>query len=408
MTDHGAEAPKPTAVTRRDFAALTGAAALGALAPGAFGAGGVPLAGGREARPTASLAERMAISPTEPIPPFTYDIEATEGKVTSAGHAKEATVKEFTISEGLAGVSMHLKRGGLRELHWHALAAEWAYMVKGHCRITVFDPDGHNEVVDFSPGDIWYFPRGYGHSLQGLDDEDTHFILIFDNGHFSEYGTFSITDWMALTSPQVLAQNFGTSVSTFANIPKKEVYIGPGRVPAPLPTDPAPGSDREGALTHRYRLLAQPPKEFPGGTIRIASSVEFPISTTMTGAFMTLKPGALRSMHWHPNADEWQYWLSGKGRVTLFGSSGRARTEDVAPGQVVYIPRGFGHHIESVGTDEARIIIGFNSGIYQESGFAQWLHAVPPELVTDNLGIPESVITTWPNANGAIVATKSY
>jgi oxalate decarboxylase len=398
MTDHGSEAP--ASVTRRDFAALTGIAALGAFAPG-----GVPLVGGREARATASLAERMAASPTEPIPAFIYNIEASEGKTAAGGNAKEATVKEFAISEGLAGVSMRLKPGGLRELHWHALAAEWAYMVKGHCRVTVFDPDGHNEVVDFSPGDIWYFPRGYGHSLQGLGPDETHFVLIFDNGHFSEYGTFSITDWMALTPAPVLAKNFGTTPATFASLPKKEIYIGAGRVPGPLPADPAPGSDRAGALTHRYRLRAQVPKEFPGGTLRVASSVEFPVSTTMTGAFMTLKPGALRSMHWHPNADEWQYWLSGRGRVTLFGSSGRARTEEVGAGEVVYIPRGFGHHIESIGTDEAHIIIGFNSGIYQESSFAQWLQAVPPELVTDNLGISESVITAWPKSNGAIVAS---
>ena len=388
-------------VSRRDFAALTGIAALGAFAPS-----GMPGLNGSEPRAAASLAERMASSPAEPIPPFVYNMEATEGKVTAGGYAKEATVKEFAISEGLAGVSMRLKPGGLRELHWHALAAEWAYMIKGHCRVTVFDPDGHNEVVDFSPGDVWYFPRGYGHSLQGLGPDETHFVLIFDNGHFSEYGTFSITDWLALTPPAVLAQNFGVPASTFANLPKKEMYIGAGRVPAPLPNDPLPGSDREGALTHRYRLLAQVPEEFPGGTIRIVSSVQFPISTTMTGAFMTLKPGALRAMHWHPNADEWQYWMSGRGRLTLFGSSGRARTEEVAPGNAVYIPRGFGHHIESIGDEEAHIIIGFNSPIYQESSFAQWLHVVPPELVVDNLGLPESVITGFPKSSPAIIASS--
>jgi oxalate decarboxylase len=391
-------------VSRRDFAALTGMAALGAFAPSAIpgGSGHDQL---QHARLT--LAERMAMSPTEPIPPFTYNIEANTPKITAGGRATEATVKEFAISEGLAGVSMRLKPGGLRELHWHALAAEWAYMVKGHCRVTVFDPDGHNEVVDFSPGDIWYFPRGYGHSLQGLGPDETHFVLIFDNGHFSEYGTFSITDWMALTSPAVLAQNFGTPAATFAELPKKEVYIAQGRVPAPLPADPMPGSDRQGSLTHRYRLLAQVPQEFPGGTIRIASQVEFPVSTTMTGAFMTLKPGALRTMHWHPNADEWQYWMSGRGRVTLFGSSGRARTEEVGPGEVVYIPRGFGHHIESIGTDEAHIIIAFNAPFYQESSFAQWLHVVPPELVTDNLGLSESVITGLPKSNPAIIASSA-
>ncbi len=377
-------------ITRRGFASLTGLAALGAMSRGGL------------ERPM-TLAERVMAAPAEPIPAFTYNIENQTGKVTEGGSGKEATVKEFAISEGLAGVSMRLKPGGLRELHWHALAAEWAFMIKGRCQITVFDPDGRMERVDFAPGDIWYFPRGYGHSLQGLGPEETHFILIFDNGHFSEYGTFSVTDWMSLTAPKVVAQNFGMPASTFANIPKKEMYIGQGRVPAPVPADPPAGSDREGALSHRYRLMAQVPHEFPGGTLRVASSVEFPMSTTMTGAYMTIAPGGLRAMHWHPNADEWQYYLQGRARVTLFGSSGRSRTEEVGPGEVVYIPRGFGHHIESIGAEEAHVVIGFNSGIYQESSFSQWLRSVPPELVTDNFGIPEQVVSAFPKSTLPIV-----
>jgi oxalate decarboxylase len=378
-------------VTRRDFAAAAGLGLVGALIPG-------------ERRMT--LADRIMAEPAEPIPPFTYKIEAQLGKVAAGGVGKEATVKEFALSEGLAGVSMYLKPGGLRELHWHALAAEWAFMDRGRCRITVFDPDGHNEVVDLGPGDIWYFPRGYGHSLQGLGPEETHFVLIFDSGHFSEYGTFSITDWMGLTGQNVLSQNFSTPAATFANIPKKEVYIAQGRVPAALPTDPPPGTERVGAESHRYRLMAQAPHEFPGGTIRIASSVEFPVSRTITGAYMTLKPGALRAMHWHPNADEWQYYVSGRVRVTLFGSSGRSRTEEVGPGEVVYIPRGFGHHLESIGPDEAHIILGFNSGIYQESSLAQWLATVPPETVTDNTGIPESVVGGFSRNTPGIIAAR--
>jgi oxalate decarboxylase len=379
-------------VTRRDFAAAAGMAVAGAFLPPSD-------------RPM-RWSDRVMAEPAEPIPPFTFKIEQQVGKIAAGGYAREATVKQLALSEGLAGVSMYLKPGGLRELHWHALAAEWAFMHRGRCRITVFDPDGHNEVVDLGPGDIWYFPRGYGHSLQGLGPDETHFVLIFDSGHFSEYGTFSITDWMALTGPSVLSQNFATPESTFAGIPKKEAYIAQGRVPGPLPVDPPAGSERVGALTHKYRLLAQAPREFPGGTIHLASSVEFPVSTTITGAYMTLKPGALRAMHWHPNADEWQYYLQGRARVTLFGSSGRYRTEEVGPGEVVYIPRGFGHHIESVGSEEAHIILGFNSGIYQESSFAQWLATVPPETVTDNTGIPETVVAGFNRNSPGIIAAR--
>ena len=76
-----------------------------------------------------------------------------------SGWAREATVEQFPISEGVAGVDMTLEPGGVRELHWHAIAAEWAFMLEGHARITILDPEGKCEVADFGPGDVWYFPK---------------------------------------------------------------------------------------------------------------------------------------------------------------------------------------------------------------------------------------------------------
>jgi len=139
----------------------------------------------------------------EPIANFKYNIESERGWVGEGGSAKEATVAEFPISQSIAGVSMRLKPGSIRELHWHSLAAEWAYMLEGRCRATVSSPNGQSEITDFGRGDTWYFPRGHGHALQGLGPGECHFLLGFDNGHFSEYGTFSITDWVATTPPPI-------------------------------------------------------------------------------------------------------------------------------------------------------------------------------------------------------------
>jgi hypothetical protein len=83
--------------------------------------------------------------------------------------------------------------------------------------------------------------------------------------------------------------------------------------------------------------------------MRIVSEREFPISTTMTGALLTIKPGSLREVHWHPNAAEWQYYLKGNARMTVFGSHGRARTDDFVAGDVGYVPQGYGHYIENTG-----------------------------------------------------------
>ena len=139
---------------------------------------------------------------SEELPTFRFAMEQNKGHVTDGGSARQATIKELPVSKGLAGVSMRLNPGGIRELHWHAIAAEWAFVIKGRVRTTVIGPDGTSETNDFDPGDVWYFPRGHGHMLQGLGPGETHFVLIFDDGAFSEFGTFSTTDWLGHTPPR--------------------------------------------------------------------------------------------------------------------------------------------------------------------------------------------------------------
>lgn len=330
------------------------------------------------------------------LPPLRYALGAAPNIPRDGGWSKEATVRNFPVSEKLAGVLMQLDPGALRELHWHANAAEWAYVIKGHCRVTTIDPQGQCEIADFGAGDVWYFPRGHGHSIQGLGPGACEFILIFDNGYFSEFGTFSITDWIGHVPPEVLAKNFGVPASTFATFPKQEVYLVKGPVPPPLPADPAPGTLNPGALSHRYRLLAQKPQEFPGGTMRVVSQKEFPISTTMTGALLQIKPGALRELHWHPNADEWQYYIKGRARMTVFGSGGRARTEEYGPGDVGYAPQGFGHYIENIGDDDLELVLAFNDGEYQSISATAWFAANPSGLLATNFGVPATTFADFP------------
>ena len=127
----------------------------------------------------------------------------------------------------------------MRELHWHATAAEWAFVIEGRVRTTVIDPQGNAETNDFEPGDVWYFPRGHGHMLECLGEQPCHFILIFDNGYFSEFGTFSITDWIGHTPKPLLAKNFGLPESAFDGFPKEEVYFARGRRAARTTGGPA-------------------------------------------------------------------------------------------------------------------------------------------------------------------------
>jgi oxalate decarboxylase len=364
------------------------------MVAGALGGSGMIMAQAPSAAPQTAPAANT-------IPNFAYNLGgAPLGKNKLGCWSREANVTEFPVSTGLAGVLMSLAPGALRELHWHANAAEWAYVITGRCRITVIDPQFNHETSDFGVGDVWYFPRGFGHSIQALS-EGCVFLLVFDSGYFSEYATFSITDWVGHTPPEVLAKAFGVPASTFANFPKDEVYFAAGPVPGPLPSDPPPGTAQTGPFPHRYHLLGQKPRAESGGVkLRLVSSKEFPISTSMTGALMDIAPGGLRTLHWHPNADEWQYYLSGRARMTVFLSQGHASTVELGPGYVGYVPRGCGHYIENVGPDPVQAVIAFNSGEYEEISLTEWMASNPPQLLATNFSQPESLFVQLAKAAG--------
>src|SRR5271154_4812181 len=229
---------------RRDF--LTGAAALGAATAGTLVAtrradGGDPSFSNNVPDPLLSGKE---------LPTFKFALEKSKGKVIGNSYGKEATVEQLPISKGIAGVSMKIEPGAMRELHWHATAAEWAYVDKGRVRTTVFGPEGYSETNDFEPGDVWYFPRGHGHMLECLGDEPCHFVLIFDNGYFSEFGTFSISDWIGHTPKPLLAKNFGVPATTFDGFPQKEVYFAQGALPPAVAAAPLAGPN-PGPRTHK-------------------------------------------------------------------------------------------------------------------------------------------------------------
>ncbi len=381
------------AIDRRSFLARSTLAAGSALA--------FPLmlaSNGKTAAAESALKDQKEETT---LPDFSFPLIKQPLREMSGGSAREASAREFPISKSIAGVLMTLKPGGLRELHWHANAAEWAYVIEGNVRVTVVDPQGRIEVLDFGPGDVWYFPRGHAHSIQGLGPgrRECKFLLVFDNGYFSEFATFSFTDWLAQTPKEIVAKNLNLRLSDLKDLPDKEVYIALGPVPPPLPVNPISGQGTTlvSPLSHKYSLASQKPfKQDSSGEVRLVSVKEFPISTTMTGGIINLSLGGLRELHWHPNADEWQYILSGKIRLTVFASHGLAKVVELDAGDVGFAPMGYGHALENVGPGPAEMLIVFNSGEYQEISLSTVLSVHPAYLLETNFHLPKGIIDRLP------------
>jgi oxalate decarboxylase len=326
-------------------------------------------------------------------PPFKYPFSYAHKRIEAGGWTRQVTVRDLAISKKVAGVEMRLIAGGIRELHWH-VGAEWAMMTAGSARITAVDQNGHAFVEDVNEGDLWLFPGGIPHSIQGLGPDGCQFILVFDDGNFNEFETFLLTDWIHHTPKEVLAKNFNVPEATFANVPKRELFIFPRDLPRPLAEERSQVYEGTGPVPNSFAFFAskmKPTKVCAGGSVKIVDRKNFP-ATNMAAAIVTVKPGGLRELHWHPNEDEWQYYVKGTGRMTVFSAGGHARTMDFHESDVGYVERSMPHYIENLGDTDLVFLEVFPTPEYQDISLAEWLAHTPSRLVDQHIATGEDFL----------------
>ncbi|KAI0076189.1 oxalate oxidase [Panus rudis PR-1116 ss-1] len=335
------------------------------------------------------------------IPNIKWPFSLSHNRLQTGGWARQENVQQLPIATSMAGVDMRLEPGAIRELHWHQ-TAEWAYVISGTTQITSVDQLGRNFVANVGPGDLWYFPPGIPHSLQSTaEGNGTEFLLIFPDGNFNEDDTFLLTDWMSHLPKEVIAKNFQTPISAWDDIPGQQLYI----FPAQPPTTDTPPSDPQGQVPEpfAFNFSQVTPTQYSGGTAKIADSTTFKISTQVAVAEITVEPGAMREIHWHPTQDEWGFYLEGFGRMTVFASSGNAQTYDFEPGDISFVPATFGHYIENIGNTTLRFLEIFNTDVFQDVSLAQWLALTPPALVEAHLNLAPDVIASFNKTKGVVV-----
>jgi oxalate decarboxylase len=292
---------------------------------------------------------------------------------------------------------MRLTAGSFRELHWH-LADEWAIMLSGKARVSVLQPDGKMYIDDIGVNDLWYFPAGFPHSIQGLEGEGCEFLLVFDQGNFSEDDTFLLSELLAHIPPEVIQKNMGWTRQEWDQLPPTQLYIFPAELPGPLEDDKRfLGKNLETKNKYTFKMSEMPfTSTATGGTVKVVDSTVFPVSTNITGAQVTLKPGAIRELHWHPNVSEWQYWIKGKGRMTIVTAEGKARTMDFNANDVGFVPSMAGHYIENTGTEDVVFLEMFKTGHYLDISVNEWIARMPDKMAQAHLKLPLNVIRRAP------------
>lgn len=325
------------------------------------------------------------------IPNLKFPFAMAHLRLEDGGWAREVTQRELGALKELAIVDMRLPPGVVRELHWHK-ETEWAYVIKGKVRFYLVDQDRNTLIEDLEAGDLWLAPAGIPHAIQGLE-EGTEFALVFNDGNFSENETFLVTELFAHTPLEVLSRNFGVPQEAFKGLPPHEKYIF--RQPVPAPLDEVRQSMGNVTFTDKYVFRASKlkPTPYPGGAGTVIDSSNFPV-TNLAALIIDLEPGGMRELHWHPEADEIQYYLSGKARMTVFDAVNNARTFDYVPGDVGYVPKTLAHYIENTGDEPMRVLNIFHKPEYRDVSLNNWLALTPRDLVQGHLEVGDPFISS--------------
>jgi oxalate decarboxylase len=341
------------------------------------------------------------------IGPVWYSFDLAHKRVQEGGWTHEVNQRVLPTSTDLTGVNMRLTAGSFRELHWHT-ADEWAIMLSGKARVTVMNPGGTMFIDDVSKGDLWLFPAGFPHSIQGLAPDGCEFLLVFDQGDFSEDGTFLFSETIAHTPRDILAKNFRFDKDVVTKLVKSpSLYIFPADLPGSLAQDKAAigGKRVESPIQYTFKMSTMAPtKKTPGGEVRIVDSHNFPATKNVAAAMVTLKPGALRELHWHPNASEWQFWLAGKGRMTVVMNEGRARTMDFNANDVGFVPRVATHYIENTGDTDCTFLEMFKADQFVDVSLNNWIRLLPPEAVMAHMNVDQGLIAKIPSEKELVIA----
>ncbi|KAF2105406.1 oxalate decarboxylase oxdD [Lophiotrema nucula] len=355
---------------------------------------GAPILGGTNHQVDIENPDNLGQQSTDNgvVPNLKWRFSDSKTRIFNGGWVREQVVQDLPQSHDIAAAQQHLKKGAIRELHWHRVA-EWGFVYDGRVLVSAVDENGKYQVDELGFGDIWYFPKGQAHTIQGLDEEN-EYLLVFDDGDFDKVGTtFNLDDWVAHTPKSVLAKNFGVPESAFEKVPDKNPYI----LNSTTSTQNVTGGNGEliGNSSYVYKTFQHPSEPVPGGggLFYKIDSTNFPISTTIASTFVVLEPGGLRELHWHPTAEEWLYFHEGEGRATVFIGNSNARTFDFSAGDTAVFPDNSGHYIENTSKDTNLTWIEiYKADRVADISLTQWLALTPADVVSATLKLPIDIV----------------
>jgi oxalate decarboxylase len=163
---------------------------------------------------------------------------------------------------------------------------------------------------------------------------------------------------------------------------------------------------KKGESIYKFRMGSATPREYGDSSIREHKLHDFPISNTISASLITLAAGDLREPHWHPNSDEWLFVMSGRISMTIVDGKGEASQFECGPEDVSFTPQGFGHYVENVGDQEARLMLIHNHADFTTVNLSEWVAGGSTSAFASALNMPVKAFSEAPTKRAFVVSKQ--
>lgn len=310
-------------------------------------------------------------------------------KKGKGGVRSDATKSNFSVLNGMALSILHLDPKGVREPHWHPNAHELSYCLEGAGVMTIFSARGVHDTFTIEPGTICFVPKGFIHHIENAGKVPLRMLLCF-NHEQPEDQDFSAG--VAAMPKHIMGETCGLSPSFFDNFKMSKAGSFVFQMPI-HPTLPV------SYTTNRFKMDLEsisPQLSAEGGYVKMSNNFLMPVLEGLAVYSLDLTPKGGREPHWHPNASELNYLISGKARISLVSPGGSVDMFDMQAGDISFLPQGYLHYIENIGEEDARFAIFFNHATPSDIGFSGCFGAFSNELLAALFGTPENYFDEMP------------
>jgi oxalate decarboxylase len=309
--------------------------------------------------------------------------------VFKGGYRIDGNSANFPELKGMALSSLVLNKKSFREPHWHPNANELLYCIEGSGEMTIFIPGSFRETFTLEKGDIVFVPMGYLHYIHNMGDSTLRLVLCYDNDTPQDINLSNSINCMA---DHVLAATYGLSSDYFFQLKKtfKQSFICEDLKeqlkPLPLQNNKFKMHLDE---THPQILTK-------GGYVKMSNGNLFPILEGLAVYVVKLEKEGMREPHWHPNASELNFLVTGSARIRLLSPNGEIETFDMVGGDMSFLPKGYFHHIENIGEEPAFFVIFFNHIFPSDIGLSGSLGAFPTNVLASIFDSPSEFLNQIP------------